>query len=235
MSDIEVWASIKGDCQVREPVVYLLGADGVAVAAVTKTAAGMLVPGARVEIHHHPRLRPPVGAKFPFQHQLASAPGRRPLYPSWRKIGGDGNCYFRAVYFGLFEQIVSSGDPSHWGPILDCLKIAEFKNPSEEADHKTLLTVLAEAVEGRSWTNSLQLENSFCNPLSRLDSSIIRACKLRVHQDLQCSQNDVEPNGALSIASVVNTGLDDEGQHGSVQRYGEASILPMGLAAGGSS
>jgi hypothetical protein len=43
-------------------------------------------------------------------------------YFGWRSIRGDGNCYYRAIYFGLLEQIINLNAQHRVDPINDIIK-----------------------------------------------------------------------------------------------------------------
>ena len=60
-------------------------------------------------------------------------------YSSWRAVRGDGNCYYRAVYFSLFEQLFTEHKV---GIILKIKKLFEkltFPNAIDRLNHADLL------------------------------------------------------------------------------------------------
>ena len=69
-------------------------------------------------------------------------------YAGYRKIRGDGNCYYRAVVYGAFEQIIHDGNRQAFRFMYDKFKAVIFSNREHNADHNEFLAALA-AASGR--------------------------------------------------------------------------------------
>lgn len=86
-----------------------------------------------------------VGEKFRLMHL---APEQREFNPSlydkvqdltdqyvgYRKIRGDGNCYYRAVAFGLLEQLIITGHRDGFQYVHDCFKNLQFADDNLTAN-----------------------------------------------------------------------------------------------------
>ena len=66
-------------------------------------------------------------------------------YCGWRAIKGDGNCYYRAVYFSLFEQIIFRKQYSFFGRLYEKFEHLCFTDPDEHDEHLELLDALQQA------------------------------------------------------------------------------------------
>lgn len=68
-------------------------------------------------------------------------------YNGWRAIKGDGNCYFRAVYFSMFENVIARSLQSEYFSYLHDLFASVTKQVTENdhalEDHEELLQVLS--------------------------------------------------------------------------------------------
>jgi hypothetical protein len=71
-------------------------------------------------------------------------------YVGWRSVRGDGNCYYRAIIFGLLEQAVYAKNRSRiFAGLLGLFKPIQFlRNSKEQALHSMLLDTLAAARGG---------------------------------------------------------------------------------------
>jgi Peptidase C65 Otubain len=81
----------------------------------------------------------------------------KPFYSGLRRARGDGNCYYRAVIFGLLEQIVHSQD-KHKLQLL-AAKLGSLKNvPSwHAAAHAGLLSRLQEVIAHDLWVKTVSI------------------------------------------------------------------------------
>ena len=71
-------------------------------------------------------------------------------YHGYRSIRGDGNCYYRAICFGLFEQIIERREPRRFRRLRAILgsvagDIRTQFGEAEHAHHLQLLACLGEA------------------------------------------------------------------------------------------
>ena len=139
-------------------------------------------------------------------------------YEGFRTIRGDGNCYYRAVCFGLLEQIIEQGALRHFQRIEVILRsltndIRRVYGLDACAHHRTLLTSLAEAaskylclflnaiftnnlnvvsfgLDGKKWKCVSEFENEVVSQ-SELDLSLIRAARALTCSYLQEHALDV--------------------------------------------
>ena len=66
-------------------------------------------------------------------------------YCGWRPIKGDGNCYYRAVYYGLFEQLIYRKRFGIFKTIHAMFSTLRYEDADEQNDHSLLLDVLLAA------------------------------------------------------------------------------------------
>ena len=59
-------------------------------------------------------------------------------YCGWRSIKGDGNCYYRAVYFSLFEQIVVRREHHVFARLHAKFKALSFADEGDQEEHEDL-------------------------------------------------------------------------------------------------
>jgi hypothetical protein len=66
-------------------------------------------------------------------------------YYGYRKIRGDGNCYYRAIIFGLLEQLIEHGNPIGFSKIHSLLTKVTYKEVMHNRAHENLLFALLRA------------------------------------------------------------------------------------------
>ena len=66
-------------------------------------------------------------------------------YCGWRPIKGDGNCYYRVVYFSLFEQLIYRKRFTVFKVLHDMFSAIHFQDEDEQTDHLELLGALIAA------------------------------------------------------------------------------------------
>lgn len=66
-------------------------------------------------------------------------------YCGWRAVKGDGNCYYRAVYFSLFEQLIVNRQNDLFLKLIERFDTIEYLDRSENDDHIELLEMLESA------------------------------------------------------------------------------------------
>ena len=122
-----------------------------------------------------------------------------PYYHRWRVIRGDGNCYYRSVYFAVLEQIVSSGQNSLLSTLADALNELPrilFRGSDEWASHQELILVL-EKEDGVQWLTTKGLEAQLLDESGpvNLDKAFIKACRCLVAHFLEKHMHDgVDPD-----------------------------------------
>jgi hypothetical protein len=66
-------------------------------------------------------------------------------YTGFRRIRGDGNCYYRAVIYGLIEFIVRTGRRKMFTPIIECFKRVTYKSDDKRWKHERMVRHLEDA------------------------------------------------------------------------------------------
>jgi hypothetical protein len=66
-------------------------------------------------------------------------------YAGYKKIRGDGNCYYRAVVYGALEQIIKERNRQAFRFMYETFKSVLFSNREHNTDHNELLAALAAA------------------------------------------------------------------------------------------
>jgi len=79
-----------------------------------------------------PSLPPPSSSLLPpltsdIRHKIEDL---RIDYPTWRRVRGDGNCYYRAVMFGLLERCVKDPERRKW--LINLVDGQRFEGEEEE-------------------------------------------------------------------------------------------------------
>ena len=99
-------------------------------------------------------------------------------YSGFRRIGGDGNCYYRAIAFGLMEQLVVDNSREHFLTLRDVFEQIVYPPDSEEAvAHAELLDCMIAAVQGHMWLTTEQLQVSFLSRSNNIDLALVRVCR----------------------------------------------------------
>lgn len=66
-------------------------------------------------------------------------------YKGYRKIRGDGNCYYRSICFGLLEQIIEMHNRHAFGVLYRLFKNVSYTDRLHTTEHRELLAALASA------------------------------------------------------------------------------------------
>jgi hypothetical protein len=119
-------------------------------------------------------------------------------YLGFRKIQGDGNCYYRAVIVGLLEHIMRTGERHKFKLLHDLLaKSINPKSSDQSSPQDAFLTAILEAAveDGERWRTWEQVEADILHIDSNgIDEALIRACRRLVAQYLLKHEDD-EING----------------------------------------
>lgn len=157
-------------------------------------------------------------------------------YSGFRKIGGDGNCYYRAVAFGLLEQLVLDGAYENFVVIRNILDTVTYAVGSTEAEyHAELMYLLSEAASGRAWSNTEQLQASFLAAASNIDAALVRACRNLLGNYLVTNEDELYNDLPLKVCILsVNEDVTDMSAYCDkyVRRMGEdaeGAFLELGL------
>lgn len=101
-------------------------------------------------------------------------------YPGFRQVRGDGNCYFRAVIYGLIEQAIASPERAK---LFD--KIAQktealkgFDNTLYDQELTDVTALLRQAARGEIWPTLQALETDMRDINSESDALLVRAARV---------------------------------------------------------
>jgi hypothetical protein len=150
------------------------------------------------------------------------------IYGGFRRIGGDGNCYYRAIAYGALEAIVLSGDCSKFDLLYSIFMQVEYVVVGDQEAHEELLTTLREASNGDKWGSVEELQSTFLSLNSNFDFALVSACRHLLSTYLIENQ-DKMTDGGLSLKDALVEG--DEGMD--LVAYCEKHINEMGRDAEG--
>eukprot|EP00437_Effrenium_voratum_P016919 CAMPEP_0181447852 /NCGR_PEP_ID=MMETSP1110-20121109/26837_1 /TAXON_ID=174948 /ORGANISM="Symbiodinium sp., Strain CCMP421" /LENGTH=370 /DNA_ID=CAMNT_0023571981 /DNA_START=38 /DNA_END=1147 /DNA_ORIENTATION=- len=154
-------------------------------------------------------------------------------YKGWRRVRGDGNCFYRAVGFGLLEQIVSAPEPRRRAAaqrLVMKFKDLSFEEAAARVAHEQLVERLSRVAAGQSW-QEIRLE-----PVERsdllasfqdgpVDHACIRAIRELTARCLLDRADDPALCGGLDFRTLC------EVQGTSVKDFCNQVVLPMGVEA----
>lgn len=177
-------------------------------------------------------------------------------YTGWRRIRGDGNCFYRALGLGLLEQLTASGlGPKRldWlaqfrGKLCDVL----FEDLAERSAHADLLACLggsASASNGgtpgtfgqssighaseAAFNSEAEAVAALCamcrnmrDPGSSVDLALVRALRRMTSDYLMANKDDDDIGGGISFEIICSA----QGYAG-VRDFCERVVLPMGVEA----
>lgn len=129
-------------------------------------------------------------------------------YIGWRGVRGDGNCYYRAVYFSLFEQILV--DKTQRGiirKIADILRPLQFTNVLDKLNHADLMCAFDAAIDDDRWLTIAQFESELLDLHSGLDWGLVKAMRRLLAVYLLKNRNEVH-NG-ISIQEAILPSYSD--------------------------
>lgn len=162
-------------------------------------------------------------------------------YVGWRRVRGDGNCFYRAVLFGLLERLVTTTEQKRlqWiGTFQDNLKSLVFEDNAEMAAHEDLIYHIEllrtsggweVPPQGASETTALGLlYQSLRDPTGTLDLALIRAARRMSAGYLLANKHNTEIAGGITFDTVCSA----QGYNG-VEDFCEQVIFPMGVEAEG--
>ena len=178
-----------------------------------------------------------IGAKFRLSHMAQQDKFNESLqtklaclstsYAGYRKIRGDGNCYFRAVVFGLLEQLICRGNREGFQLIIDCFRSFEPGNGKFKARHYNLLRYLGHAAEGSKWNTVAELEADLLSEATHLDEAVVRASRWLAGKYLLEHGDELRNGLSISDACTLTLGVD------SLQAFCDRAVWAMGECAEG--
>lgn len=170
-------------------------------------------------------------------------------YQGWRRVRGDGNCFYRAFGFALLERLVAEPPELRSLQALKLLRHfcrVELADESDQQAHQRVLECVERLGQGEAWELSLPmgmesqsrgggcegddavaaLRRSLEVPGSELDLAFIRALRCLTAEHLSKHADDDDANGGISFSTVCvaqgYTGVDD---------FCRRVVLPLGVEA----
>lgn len=164
-------------------------------------------------------------------------------YIGWRRVRGDGNCYYRCVGYALLERLFElEPEPRRIaaGDLHEKLSKLTFMNSTDELAHSELLARLEVCRDTGGWElfnvgngNTLKnpvdtLYESFVDPQGSLDLALVRALRLLLAKYLTEHPDDEAggDNGGITFETYA-IALD----YASLEEYTKKVVIPMGLEA----
>jgi hypothetical protein len=131
-------------------------------------------------------------------------------YCGWRTIKGDGNCYYRAVYFSLFEQIIVRRQYRLFGKLRDKFSSIHFDDEADQEEHEEFLEILATQTSGKpSWGSVADFEYEVLNTDSVVDEACVRACRRLVSAYVIKNQDVVMNGSGITIKDAISPSYKD--------------------------
>lgn len=125
-------------------------------------------------------------------------------YCGWRSIKGDGNCYYRAVYFSLFEQIIARKQFNLFGNLHNKFSSVIFEDEADQEEHQEFLDLLGQqSSDDLTWSSVNEFEYEVLNSDSVLDEACVRACRWLVSDYIISNQDVALNDSGISIKEAV--------------------------------
>lgn len=164
-------------------------------------------------------------------------------YTKWRRIRGDGNCFYRAVCFALLEELASlpptaTSRQQRCSDLYKRLKLVRFQDEAEMGWHRRLLSCVGRLREGLTWVAADESEQDAA-PLSLLykslrevaspmDMALVRA--LRQLAALYILRHAKDESGNCGVSyEVMCASLG----YNSTREFCQELVLPLGVEAEG--
>jgi len=164
-------------------------------------------------------------------------------YSGWRRVRGDGNCFYRAVGFAFLEQLLAAsltptGQRSLAAALRGRLLQLRFNDNAENAAHEDLVAHVTRLCAGGGWevpcasnvevTTLGTLYLSLCNSESTLDLALIRALRRMTTDYLVSVANDDTAGGGISFDLISQA----QG-YKSTADFCDKVVTPLGVEAEG--
>lgn len=162
-------------------------------------------------------------------------------YAGWRRIRGDGNCFYRAVGFGLLEAATLSQEEKRQLLCRDLLRIFECVRPPTSDKEQNALAEFYDNLHSLAmvgcWRNSCSQATSgdpsgvymtMRDPGLSCDSTLLQ-CLRRITADelLEKASDEQATEAGVSYQDII-IALDE---HASVNEFCERVVLPDGVEA----
>jgi len=161
-------------------------------------------------------------------------------YVGWRRVRGDGNCFYRAVGFGFLELLVTTTAQkrAEWiTTFLDGIRELHFDVAAERSAHADLVTHIQRLRDSGGWevpsrgceTTALGLlYQSMRDKKGTLDLALIRAMRHLSAKFLVQNRHDTKIAGGISLETLCSA----QG-YGTPEDFCRQILLPMGNEAEG--
>jgi hypothetical protein len=170
-----------------------------------------------------------------FRHNVSLSKKIRELqsvyrYNGWRRVRGDGNCYYRAVLFGLIEGLIISNQRARLERLAQCFEKVCFEDAEEQKQHISMVQRVRDAAsEPFCWQTTWDFEAEMLRSESQLDAPLIRACRRLVGQFILDHASDQFNGIELQVAIMAS-----HSEVLSLQDYVREYIFQLGVDAEGS-
>ncbi len=169
-----------------------------------------------------------------------------------RRIRGDGNCYYRAVMYGLIEQIILEAEP-HRAARFNALAesfttLADDMLDGLKVNHRTMIARLREAADGSCWKTIQEFQQEV-NTNPSLDIGIVMASRYAVAKFIRANVDvdffeRTEAEESLTLgeiiyletnmdSSLMYANLNDASKTAALERYLNSAILMKGICVEG--
>eukprot|EP00811_Abedinium_folium_P034824 NODE_7673_length_1558_cov_8.950384.p1 GENE.NODE_7673_length_1558_cov_8.950384~~NODE_7673_length_1558_cov_8.950384.p1 ORF type:complete len:388 (+),score=68.75 NODE_7673_length_1558_cov_8.950384:91-1254(+) len=163
-------------------------------------------------------------------------------YSGWRRIRGDGNCFYRCIAFGLLEELATAKleDRIRWSIALSRqFAPLTFDGPVEAAAHRGLLDRLRNVASGGTWQDAAcggsqsteigDIEGSFLDQSPEcVDLAFVRALRCCLANYLIEHRDDEDAACGISF-EIICIAQDFAG----IEEFCAKVVLPIGEEAEG--
>ena len=125
-------------------------------------------------------------------------------YIGFRKIRGDGNCYYRSVIFGMLEQTLFASTEERARILRIIIKIfrdVDYSDTVKQRAHSDMILRLTKAAEGTCWLHVSDLEYSFLD--KGFDRAVITVCRELVSRYLKKYQHEKMAGDGLTLNEAI--------------------------------
>jgi len=155
-------------------------------------------------------------------------------YKGWRRVRGDGNCFYRAVGYSLIEQIILSEQrQTAAAALVRQLRELQLEEPAEQKAHERLVGHLERVAAGLHWQEHVleaeqyQVYEAFNDAMDdSIDKACIRAMRRLTAKCILERADDFSLCGGISFRTLCEVqGL------GTPEDFCEKVVLPMHVEA----
>ena len=143
----------------------------------------------------------------------------------WRPVAGDGNCYYRAVMFGLMEQIIKNGNRERFS------ELARIFEAITTSVHESFIASLKGAASGDKWGTLDDFKRNVIDLGTGLDQDMVCAARDLIASEIEKMKGQILDEHGLTIESLIeNEPLQDYCTRiRTLGAYAEGPLVNMGL------